>query len=911
MSRWFWLLVALLTVSWTAGAAATLLTDGWWFSALGFSSLFQRVLGMQLGAAAVAFLVAAAVVGGSARLAAGSRRAPRVAPRDGFEPMRAATSLVTLVIAGASALFAARSWPLVAQALYGGSFATREPVFGHDIGFYVFDLPLIVRVVQWLFGLVVAATVVSAAHYVGSGTVRVQLVQQDGQLVATGVILPREVKRHAASLAAALLVLYGVLSFLGRYAVLSLQGPLIVGASYADLYGTLPLLLAQAIGALVAAVLVIVAASRGSVPGVVGSLALVAALRLLTSLVPAAIQALSVVPAELSLEAPQLERHLAATREAWGLDRIAVRSLRGEARLTREEIDANASTLDNVALWDHAALLQALGALQEVRTYYRFLSVDHDRYVLDGRLRQVVVAPRELDVDGLAEGARTWVNRTMTYTHGYGVVVTAANAVTDQGLPELLVRDVPPRVAAADVALAVTRPEIYFGESDGTPVLVGTRNPEFDYTRGEDEQWGRYGGAEGISVAGVIPRVAFAVRLSSVQLLLSRDLTRDSKVVLFRNVLERVERIAPMFRYDSDPYLVIDQGRLVWMLDGYTTSARYPYSAHVPGLGSYARSSVKVTVDAYDGTVHFYRVDVADPIADAWQAAFPGLLAPLAEMPESLRAHLRYPQDLFTAQAMLFGTYHMQDAQELYMREDAWRVPVLGGQANRAPMQPSYTMMELPGEEGPEFILMLPFSPEKKQNLMAWVVARADGAQYGELVTYVFPKDSTVLGPETIEANIDAEGEVTEKKTLWGQQGSRVVLGPLLVVPVDESLLYVRAMHVVKESSDSAVPGLKRVIVAYGESIAIAPTLPDAINRLFGRPPEPPAAIVTPAVAPGTVAPAATTGELIRQAAAHWKAADAAARRGDWATFGAQMQALGGVMSALEGVAPLPAGAAP
>jgi uncharacterized protein len=910
MPRWLWSLVALVVLFSLVETGSSFVTDAWWFASLGFGSVFRRVVGLQVAAGLVAVVVSLVVVGGSARLAARAGRTPRPPLRPAGEawdrvrgdPMRVATTLATLVVAAASGLAAARSWPLVGQALYGAAFGATDPVFGNEVAFYVFQLPLAMRVVGWLAGLSVAAAVVSLAHYVGAGTVRVQLVQQDGQLVVTGLVLPREVRRHLASLAAALLALFAVMSWLERYTLMSARGESIAGPGYADLHVTLPLLLVQGLGAVGAAVLAVVAVDRGSLRGLAGAAGLVLGLRVLTAAIPAAVQRFVVEPSELSREAPQIEHHLTATRASWNLDAVRLETLSGAGKLDWEAIEANEATLGNIALWDHAPLLQAVSQLQEIRTYYRFVSVDQDRYPIGGQLRQVVIAGREIDVEGLAEEARTWVNRTMTYTHGYGVVVTSANEVTPQGLPELLVRDVPPRPTTdAASALAVTRPELYFGELVRGPVVVRTTN-EFDYARSEEEkQYNEYEGADGIPLHSLWRRLVFSVRMSSSALLLSSDVRPDSRVLLYRHIRDRVSRLAPMFRYDSDPYLVIDQGRLVWMLDALSVSDRYPYAAHFRGLGSYARNAVKVTIDAYDGTVHFYRLDVADPIADTWGRVFPDLFEPISNMPASLRAHLRYPQDLFAAQAELMATYHMEEAQPFYMREDAWQVPVLGAARNPAAMVPFYTMMSLPGAERAqaEFLLMLPFSPVQKRNLKAWMVARSDGEHYGELIVYQFPRDG-VFGPGNVDARIEQDAEISEKKTLWGQQGSEVLLGPLLAIPVDESIIYVRALYLAQADASTALPELKRVIVAYEDRIAMGQTLDEGLAKLFGSRPE---AAPVPPTAPGAAAMSATRGELIRQASLHWRAAEGAARAGDWSQFGVHMEQLGEAMRTLESTA--------
>ncbi|MEQ1569787.1 MAG: UPF0182 family protein [Myxococcota bacterium] len=883
--------VVLLTclALWGASPVAHWVTDSWWFASVGYADVFRTLLLTRGALALAAGALTLVVVGGSGRWAARAGRPVRLANRGFFATVAPSqlSDAAALLIGWAVAVRAWHAAPAVLLAYHAGPVGFRDPVFDFDAGFYLFALPVAELVAHTALWVALATGVVAASTYVAAGTVRVQLSQQDGQLVATGVVIPPEVRRHLATAAAAPLALWSVTTWLSRFARMSEANSLVTGPGYADLHGTLPLIALVAVCTAIAAFLVFLGIDLWRPRALVAAGVALIAPRVLEFVVPGLLQRFSVEPNQLSREGPQILHHIEATRFAFDLEPIEERPLSGVAELEPGALERNRATVDNVALWDHRPLLDAFSQVQEIRTYYGFGSVDNDRYRIDGQLRQVMSSPRELTIDALPPEAHTWVNETMTYTHGYGLALGPVNEVTQQGLPELFVRDVPPKVTHPDV-FAVTRPELYFGEALDGWVVVGTDNPEFDFPTGDDNAYTHYQGADGVTL-GRFGHLWIALREGSQELLFSGDVRADSRVLLYRNVVQRAARIVPILDFDSDPYLVVDGGRLVWMLDGYTRSARFPYAARVPRFGNYARNSVKVTIDAYDGTTRFYRTAVADPIADAWSAAFPGLLRPMSELPASLASHLRYPTDLFEAQAALFGTYHMQDHQLFYNREDAWEVPVI----DERRMSPYHTILPLPGESEPEFVLMLPFVPSGKPNLAAWMVARNDGEHYGKLRVYKFPKDTMVYGPKMVVARINQDDAISEKLSLWGQQGSDVQFGTLMVIPIEGSLIYVQPLYI--RASSGSIPELKRVIVAYQDRIAMTPTLVEGLERLFA--PAPP---TSPAPAePGMAIPDVTSAELIRQLSMHWTAAEGAAARGDWATWGTHQQALGELISAL------------
>ncbi|MYI74786.1 MAG: UPF0182 family protein, partial [Acidobacteria bacterium] len=623
--------------------------------------------------------------------------------------------------------------------------------------------------------------------------------------------------------------------------------------------------------------------------------------------VAAAVQQLVVTPDEQQKEAPYIARNIAATRMAFDLDEVEERQVSGDATLTLQDIADNEETINNVRLWDHQPLLDTFSQIQEIRTYYEFASVDNDRYVVDGEYRQTMVSSRELSSDSLPN--RSWVNEHLQYTHGFGVALGPVNQVTQEGLPVLFIQDLPPR---SDTDLAVEEPSIYYGELSNEYVIVNTRTDEFHYPQGEDNVSTRYAGTGGVRLDNLLRRALFSLRFRSYEILVSGQLTADSRILYHRNIADRVGTIAPFLRYDSDPYLVIADGRLFWIRDAYTATGDYPYATPIGGSINYIRNSVKVVIDAYNGTTTFYLAQPDDPLAAALGNVFPGLLQPLDAMPPGLRSHVRYPEGIFALQAATYSTYHMTNPAVFYNREDEWEVPVIDAEQ----MEPYYTVMRLPGEERAEFIQMLPFTPRGMNNLAAWMVARSDGENYGKMLVFQFPKQKVVFGPSQIVARINQDQEISPQITLWNQQGSEVIQGTLLVIPIEEALLYIRPLYL--RADGGRIPELKRVIVAYQNQIVMEETLDQALAQLFGEPAAAPAlpetilvadaggaadapAVADLAAAPAPQLPSTAIPALARQAQEHYSRAIEAQRQGDWAAYGDEIRQLGDILARLDG----------
>ncbi|MGH7699070.1 MAG: UPF0182 family protein, partial [Gemmatimonadales bacterium] len=801
-----------------------------WFQAVGYERVFttrllaQLLLGLGVGGFAFAFLYA------NLRLAQrGLVPNPLVLSLGGGASALDVTLLLrrlALPAAGGLALLfalaSAGGWLDVLRFLHRSPFGVADPVFGRDVGYYVFTVPVLAGAI----GLVTALTWLALF-----ATLVLYVLRRDVVVFQRRATVEPSARRHLAGLVALLFVLAALRVYFVRLPGLlySTTGPL-VGASYADLHaGAIGLRLAGLAAIAGAALVVWGARSDRLARNVAVALALYLGVSLVGVVIyPALVQRLVVAPNELAKESPQLAHHIAATRRAWGLEGVVTRDLSGEAGLSLRDIRANQPTIENVRLWDRDPLLQTFGQLQEIRTYYDFVAVDDDRYWIDGQYRQVLLSPRELNAASLP--TRTFINERLTFTHGMGLTLGPVNQVTVEGLPVLFIKDLPP---VSSVSLRVTRPQIYYGELTEPWVFVRTRQREFDYPSGDENIFTTYAGEGGVRVGSFLRRLVLAAYFRSLKVLLSSDITSDSRAMYFRNVRQRARTALPFLLFDGDPYLVIDEaGRLRWILDAYTATDRYPYAQPLPNGINYMRNSVKVVIDAYDGSVTAYVADPGDPLILTLAKAFPGIMRPLDSMPADLRAHLRYPEDLFQVQTDLYATYHMAEPELFYHREDQWQKPALARVPERADPFLRHIIMRLPEEREAEFILMVPFTPRGKDNLASWMVARNDGDRYGQLVVYRFPKQSLVFGPTQIVNRINQDTEIARQVSLWDQRGSEVIRANLLVIPIEESLIYVQPLYLRAEGG--RIPELKRVVVAYQNRVVMEETLDEGLIRLFG-----------------------------------------------------------------------------
>ena len=803
-------------------------TDWIWFQQVGFDQLFTRTLSSKLILGGAVFAIAFSVLLGGLRyalrdmtkpyltLGGGPEVQPLVIDRKGLQLIAAGVSGLAALFMG---VFASSQWMVWLQYQHATPFGEVDPLLGRDVAFYVFQLPFLDFIRNLLVSVVVLSLAGATAAYILSGAV--------GFEPQAGLKISRGARQHLSLLIATLLLLLAWGASLDVPRTLLTPAGVIQGASYADVEARIPMLKLLVAVALLGASLATYQAFSPKQWPVPLAVVLYIAVSAGGTGYGALIQRIVVTPNEQEREEPYIEFNVEATRKAFALEEIDARELSGDATLTRSDIEANPETINNVRLWDHGPLLDTFGQIQAIRSYYDFASVDNDRYVINGEYRQTMLSSRELNSNSLSN--RTWPNERLVFTHGYGVALGPVNQVTAEGLPVLFVKDLPPN---SEVDLSVEQPSVYFGELSNDYVIVNTDTREFHYPEGDDNVYSEYEGESGIPIGGLFHKLLFSLRFRAFNVLISRQLTPDSRILIHRNISERVETLAPFLMYDRDPYMVISEGRLFWIIDAYTVTDSYPYSTQAMRTINYIRNSVKIVIDAYEGTTTYYLADTDDPIAATISKIFPDLFTPIEAMSADLRSHVRYPQDIFTLQTAMFSTYHMTNPAVFYNKEDQWDVPAIDSDGRTAVMEPYYTIMKLPGEQNAEFIQMLPFTPRRKDNLAAWMVARSDGEHYGKLMVFQFPKQKLIFGPRQIVARINQDEEISPQITLWNQQGSQVIQGTLLVVPIEESLLYIRPLYL--RAADGQIPELKRVIVAYQNEIVMEETLALALNRLFG-----------------------------------------------------------------------------
>lgn len=851
-------------------------TDLLWFQQLGLSSVFWTVLKAKLGvfiAFSVLFLV---FFMGNVLIAR------RLSGWGGFflpgnryyltsKTVNIALSVTALFLALLNGLAAVNQWDSILLYLNQRPFGVLDPIFSQDVGFYVFALPFYHFLRGWLMEVLTLTLLGSAA---------VHLVSQLASWRQFRQWLTGRTALHLASLGALLLLVVAWGYRLSAFELLYSPEGVIFGASYTDLHARL-LAYNLSFWTVILCVLLLiggVVAKRPWILALGGGLWLAITV-LVGGAYPVFMQQFDVQPNELIKEQPYIEHNIQFTRQAYGLDHIQESDFGSLAELTPAALADAEPTIRSIRLWDYRPVQDTYAQLQEIRLYYDFVDVDVDRYYINDAYRQVTLSPREMATEQLQ--SRTWVNEHLQFTHGYGLVMSPVNEVTPDGLPELLVRDLPPRSVPG---LEITRPEIYYGERTDNYVFVNSTIEEFDYPSGDQNITTVYQGRGGVLLDSPLKRAAFAYRFGDMSVLLSEYITSESRVLLYRNIHERVRRVAPFLLYDSDPYMVIAEGRLVWLQDAYTATQRYPYSQPYHDRFNYIRNSVKVAIDAYNGDMTFYVVEEEDPLIQAYAAIFPTLFTPWQEMPETLREHLRYPEGLFMIQAEMNNTYHMQNPTVFYNKEDLWEVGHEVYAGNEQLMEPYYVTMRLPGEEKEEFILIQPFTPANKQNMVAWMAARSDGEHYGKLLLYKFPKQELVYGPLQIEARIDQEPSISGQLSLWHQRGSQVIRGNLLVIPIGQALLYVEPLYLQAETG--RLPELKRVIVSSGDRVIMADTLDEALAGL-GRVPVASTTETVPVEAPAV-------HDLALSALEHYEQAQEYLQQGDWAGYGAELEAMSG-----------------
>ncbi len=874
-------------------------TDWWWFSEVGQTEVFIKplvtkiIIGLVTAVITLIFLLTNFLIAVRSKtdwtvlIPEGLLGTPISLDRRVLKKLGIIASIVLSLFIGS---ITAVNWQEILKFFSSTSFGEFDPIFKKDIAFYIFSLPVFNIGLGILRLLIIISLISSGIVYFLKGSFNLTNVFKKFKFSGEP-----KAQLHLGILVFLFLITAAFGTYLSLFKLLSSQSGPIFGAAYTDIAIMVPILKISIGLTVLVAVLTLFWGISGKLAPLIAAVSLYVFIGLVSTIVPSIFQKLIVAPNELVKETPFIKYNIAATRQAYGLDKIEERNISADKSLTSTDIASNNLTIKNVRLWDREQLLSTFSQIQEIRTYYEFVSVDNDRYFINDEIRQIMLSPRELATESLPN--RSWINEKLSFTHGYGVAGGPVNQVTAEGLPVLFVKDLPPKSEFKQ--LTVNRPEIYYGELTNDYVIVKTKSKEFDYPKGEENVYSTYQGKGGVKIDSLLKRLFFAIKFNSLKLFLSNDVTSESRILYHRNIKERVEKIVPFLTLDRDPYAVVADNKIYWIYDTYTKTNNYPYSQPLVLNGgpstslrvNYIRNSAKIVVDAYDGSISFYQSDTADPIIRTYAKIFPNLFQPMNKMPKSLVSHLRYPEDIFSLQTAVYTTYHMDNPQIFYNKEDQWEIPTISegqeqGTADAVQqMTPRHMIMKLPGEKKEEYILMLPFTPRGKDNLSAWMVARNDGDSFGKLIVYRFPKQKLIFGPKQVIGRINQDAEVSRQISLWDQKGSQVIQGPLLVIPIEESLIYVRPLYL--KADTGKIPELKRVIVAYENKIAMEENLEAALSRIFG---------VTEKTDKPTVTVDQPTNDLFKQAQELYDEAIRSQKEGDWARYGEVIRRLGEIL---------------
>lgn len=803
-----------------------------------------------------------------------------------------------------SEVFISNLWFNILQFINRTSFNIKDPIFNNDISFYVFVLPLLKSAVGLLFFLIAMLLMLTFIAYLLLFSFR----RGDSHVVDDDLFGSRRIPRFVNNMAlknaifqlgilgSAIFVVLGLNFWLNTYELLYSQRGVVFGAGYTDVNITLWVYRAMAAASLVYAFIFLISIRRKSFRKAVIGVAVLFAISIIGNMAAGLVQRFIVEPDEISKEEKYIKYHIEHTQRAYGLDNVEEREFPVSQDLTREDLFENMGIVNNIRINDYLPIAQTYNQLQAIRLYYTFNDVDIDRYMVNGKYTQVFLSARELDQQNLQ--AATWINKHLKYTHGYGIVLSPVNAVTASGQPDLLIKNIPP---VSDSDLEIKRPEIYFGESTNDYIIVNTDEMEFDYPEGSDNKHTVYEGTAGIELRG-INRLLYAIRERNYKILVSSNINSDSRIVMYRNIMDRVNKIAPFMEYDEDPYIVLNQddGRLYWIIDAYTVTDKYPYSKPFSKETdiNYIRNSVKVVIDAYNGTTSFYVFDDNDPIVQTYRRIFPDLFADASEMPSGLLSHIRYPQTLFDIQSEVYRIYHIDNPMVFYNEEDFWDIAQEKYMSDVLQVESNYVMFKLPDEEDVEFLLTVPYTPRTKPNMTSLFVARNDGEDYGKLFLYKFPKGITVDGPMMVESRIDQNTAISEELTLWSQQGSRVLRGNMVIVPIENSLLYVEPIYL-ESDSENSLPEMKRVVVSFKDKIVMKESLREALENIFGIIEE------VEEIPPSEEIHEGLEGdieELVIRANELYNSAEEALRNGNWADYGKYMDELEKVLIQMESI---------
>ena len=916
--------------------------DWLWFENLGFSPVFLTMLLSKFGFGLLVWLLLVLII--YLNLYAAKRLNPNggqgvsfKAADDYFSQLglsgRSLNSLLIVFILILSFVIASKGslkWDMLLRYFYQQPFGSADPIFNRDIGFYLFSLPFYIFVQEGLLILFIFAGLVTMGWYLKHGALQIEgeFSQEEGIPISLPkIIISPEVKKHLIFLGGIIVLFLAWGYYLKMYGLLySTQGPAF-GASYTDVHIKVLIYKILIIASTGFALVLFFSAFkfRKKLIWLSGGI-WIGAVLVFTTLLPVLVQKVVVKPNELAKESPYIAYNIDYTRKAYNLDRIKEVNFEVNDKLSADDIKKHDVTIQNIRIWDERPLLQTYRQIQSIRLYYDFNNVDVDRYLINNQYRQLMLATRELVVNQLPPQANTWVNRHLIYTHGYGLAASPVNEVTSEGLPRLFIKDVPP---SFEPDLKIERPEIYYGEKTDQYVLVKTKTKEFDYPKGDKNVYTIYQGRGGVPINSFFRRFLFAIEFLDPQILFTTYLNPESKIMYNRRIARRAGLIAPFLQYDGDPYVVVSGGKIYWIQDAYTTSNMYPYShrsfgrfGNIKNKGlNYIRNSVKVTIDAYNGDIAFYIIDEKDPIVKTYSSIFPDLFRPFDEMPADLKKHIRYPRDLFKIQLDTYTKYHMQDVQVFYNQEDLWQIPDELYGDSRQEMEPYYIIIKLPEGEKEEFLLMIPFTPSKKDNMIGWLAARSDLPNYGNLLVYKLPKEKLVYGPMQIEARVDQQTEISRELSLWGQRGSGVIRGNLLAIPISDTFIYVEPVYLeakqekselpstgsprargvsasLKEekSGVAALPELKRVIVAFSNRLIMEENLEKALSSVLD------AQILPKQLASPSIPQTLDISNIGVLALEHYNKAKDYLRQGNWAEYGRELENLEKILKEISSI---------
>jgi len=842
------IVVAILLVLFSSlTSIVAFVTDYQWFNELGYTDTFLKKLTTQISIGVPLFLILFFSI--YFYFISSKRnyyKEAKITPPKGGErnlniALGIGSALVSLLIA---TTFAGGLWLNILQFINSSKFGLKDPIFNNDVGLYVFNIPLFKEIISLVLFLLFVLAVSTVVFYLLLFSIRKPNIKRPENVLDMNKfknkqnikdILKKDIFKRAVLKVGVFgfvgFVIIGVNYYLNTFDLLYSPRGVAYGASFTDINITLWQYRIMAVLSLISAFTILYGAYKRKLKTALSGPVLLVTIGILGTVAGGLVQQFIVEPDEISKESEYIGYNIEMTQQAYGLKNVTEKEFPVEQNLTKEDIINNEETIENIRINDYQPLNQVYNELQGIRYYYKFNGVDTDRYMIDGKYTQVFLSAREMDVSKLK--TKTWINQHLKYTHGYGFVLSPVNSVAPNGQPNLLVNSIPP---VTNTDLKIERPEIYFGEMTENYAVINSDEPEFDYPKGSDNEEVFYEGTAGISLGG-INRVLYAIKEANLKLLISSNINNDSRIIINRNIKERVEKIAPFLEYDDDPYIVVNQedGKLYWMIDAYTSTSNFPYSQPFSEerTTNYIRNSVKVVVDAYNGDTDFYVFDEKDPMIKTYEKIFPGLFKSSDEMPKGIFSHIRYPENLFSIQSKVYETYHMENPVVFYNSEDVWNIGEEIYMGEEQPIKPNYKMFKLPEEEDVEFLLTVPYTPATKPNMTSLFVARNDGEDYGKLYLYRFPKGITVNGPMLVESKINQDSDISPQLTLWSQEGSNVLRGNIMTIPIENSLLYVEPVYI-QASNENNIPEMKRVIVAYKDQIVMERDLDTALSKIFG-----------------------------------------------------------------------------